>query len=84
MPSRRNGRDRIAIVGLYTASLLTPFLPSAHAHLSAVVEVEFHLVHDLPHEEYASTVIAQQIIHSKWVWNCIWIESRARILNTHQ
>ena len=67
-----------------TGRLLEPFLPLAHAHLSAVVEVEFRLVHELPHEEYPSTLIAQQILRRKWVWNCVWIESRARIPNTHE
>ena len=73
-----------AIVGLYTASFLEPFLPSTHAHLRAMVEVELHLVHELLHEEYASAVFAQQIFLSKWVWKRMWIESRARILDTHE
>ena len=71
------------IVVAYGSSL-EPFSASTHADFCAVVEVELHLVHELPHKEYASAVITQQVFHPKWVWKRIWIESLASILNTHK
>ena len=44
---------------LLNDGLLKPSLSSTHAHLCAMVELEFHVVHELPHEEYSSAVTGQ-------------------------
>jgi hypothetical protein len=49
-------------------SLLEPSLLSTHAYFCAVVEIEFHLIHELPHEEYASSVIAAENLLSNRSW----------------
>jgi hypothetical protein len=69
---------------LYALLTTQPFSPPAHANLCTVIELEFHVVHNVLHKKYASTVSAQQVLPSKWIWNRAGVKSRARIVNAHE
>jgi hypothetical protein len=57
--------------------------PSPHAKLSAVIELEINLVHELSNKEYAPAVQSQKILGSSWIGKPSWIESGPNILDTH-
>src|ERR1700730_9927477 len=79
----RRGSKAIAHSG-HAGSHSCHFLPSAHPNLCAVIELEINLVHELSHDEYPPAVHSHEIAWSNRIGQPIWIEPRARVLDTHE